>query len=213
MKQIEEHLNAEQLKIWDSLDNPYKIQAFLDQIPYSTDDFNRCPLRVMQDQYANCFDGALLAAAALRRLGFPPLILDMLPEPDTDDDHILAIYKVNGCYGAVAKSNFACLRFREPVYRSLRELVISYFDWFYNSSGQKTLRAYNRPLHLAAFDRFEWVTNDECVSLIEQRLYQLKPIPIISVEMAQHLYPMDDLTYRAGMLGVNPEGLYTPSKT
>ncbi len=111
------------------LDSPAAIQAFLDGLPYSADPFYRCPASVLRDGKAHCFDGALFAAAALRRLGFPPAIVDMLPE--RDDDHILAIYKVDGHWGAIAKSNFVGLRFREAVYASLRELVMSYFEVFW----------------------------------------------------------------------------------
>jgi hypothetical protein len=130
------------------LDSPAAIQAFLDDIPYSTDDFYRCPLRVLRERTAHCFDGALFGAAALRRLGYPPLILDMLAE--RDDEHLLALYRVDSHWGAVAKSNFAGLRFREPVYRSLRELVMSYFEDYFNADGEKTLRGYTVPLDLSA---------------------------------------------------------------
>jgi len=113
------------------LTSPARIQAFLDDIAYSTDDFYRCPLRVLRERTAHCFDGAVFAAAALRRLGHPPLILDLLSN-GRDDEHLLALFKVDGHWGAVAKSNFVGLRFREPVYRSLRELAMSYFEQYYN---------------------------------------------------------------------------------
>ncbi len=192
------------------LNSPPSIQAFLDETPYSTADFNRCPLRVLQDGVANCMDGALLAAAALRRLGWPALIVDLLPEPGSDDDHILAIYTRNGCFGAVAKSNFSCLRSREPVYRSLRELVMSYFDGYYNLQGQKTLRGYTRPVRLSAFDHLNWEVSDAGIEAIERHLYTLRPIYILSPEMAAGLAPMDPLSYRSGLLGSNPDGLFKP---
>jgi hypothetical protein len=204
------HLNPDDRRVWQGLDSPKKIQIFLDQTPYSTDHFNRCPLRVLRERKANCFDGALLAAAALQSIGYPPQILDILPEPGTDDDHLLAVFKKNGRFGAVAKSNFACLRSREPVYLTLRELVMSYFDWFYNVAGQKTLRGYSRPLDLSAFDRLNWTWEDSGANAIEKHLYRLKIVPVLTSEMAKNLEPMDDLTYRAGMMGVNPDGLYKP---
>jgi hypothetical protein len=205
---LEAYLDDARRARFAGLDSPTAIQAFLDETPYSTADFNRCPLRVLQDGAANCMDGALLAAAALRRMGQPPLIVDMLPEPGSDDDHVLAIYKRNGCFGSIAKSNFSCLRSREPVYRSLRELIMSYFDVFYNLKGQKTLRGYSRPVRLSAFDRLNWEVSDAGVDAIERHLYTLRPVPVLTPEMAAGLSPMDPLSYQSGLLGSNPEGLF-----
>jgi hypothetical protein len=190
------------------LDSPAAIQAFLDDVPYSADPFYRCPARVLRDRKAHCFDGALFAAAALRPLGFPPLIVDMLPE--RDDDHILAIYKVEGFWGAVAKSNFVGLRFREPVYASLRELVMSYFDVFYNVDREKTLRGYTVPLSLKPFDRRRWTTRDEPLEDIAARLDEIRKISVVTPAMVARLSLMDPRSYEAGMLGTLPEGLYKP---
>ncbi|MCU0644839.1 MAG: hypothetical protein MUC94_11320, partial [bacterium] len=108
-------------KLLSELSTPNKIQLFLDELTYSADEFYRCPRRVLHDRKAHCFDGALFAAAALHFIGYPPLILDLVPN-DRDDDHLLALFKMNGHWGALAKSNFVGLRFREPIYRNLREL-------------------------------------------------------------------------------------------
>lgn len=196
------------LRLFSDLTTPEAIQAYLDSLPYIGEDLNRSPLRVIRDGQCHCLDGALLAALALRQLGHPARILDLIPEPDTDDDHVLAIFQVAGCYGAVAKSNFVGLRYREPVYRTLRELVMSYFDVFYNVDGLKTLRAYTRPLNLAAYDRYEWQTSEAGVEKIVERLYRLKPIPVIEPDRAAGLSRMDKRSYEAGMLGLNFEGLY-----
>jgi len=190
------------------LDSPAAIQAFLDGIPYSSDPFYRSPARVLRDSRAHCFDGALFAAAALRSLGFPPLIVDMLAEGD--DDHILAIYKVEGFWGAIAKSNFVGLRFREPVYASLRELVMSYFEVFYNVDREKTLRGYTVPLNLKPFDRQLWMTRDEPLEAIAARLDEIRKISVVTPAMVARLSPMDPRSYEAGMLGTLPEGLYKP---
>ena len=101
-------------------------------------------------------EGALLAAAALRVQGFPPLLLDL--EAVRDDDHVLAVFKQHGHWGAIAKSNYSGLRFREPVYCNLRELAMSYFEHYYNLEAEKTLRAYSRPVNLGRFDRIGWMT-------------------------------------------------------
>lgn len=207
---LENYLNEEGLQLLHSLDHPNKIQAFLDSIPYSAEDRNRCPLNVLDDRQAHCLDGALFAAAALRRLGDPPLLVDMYPDPGMDDDHVLAIFRRHGRLGAIAKSNFVGLRYREPVYRSLRELVMSYFDDFFNINGVKTLRYYTRPLKLSAFDRLDWLVSDVGADAIERRLLQLRRIPLMSPEAAANLAPVDALSYKAGMLNVDYAGLYKP---
>ena len=127
---IETQLTSSERKVLDGLNSPIKIQSFLDTIPYSEDEFYRCPLRVLRERKAHCFDGALFAAMALRRIGYPPLILELIPN-GRDDDHILALFKHHDHWGAVAQSNFTGLRFREPIYRSLRELVMSYFEDYF----------------------------------------------------------------------------------
>ena len=136
----EPHLSPEQEETLAALTSPERIQAYLDSLQYPSGPENRCPGRVMAEEKAHCLDGALFAAFALRRLGHPPLIVDLLPEPGTDDDHVLAIFRCGKGLGALAKSNFTGLRLREPVYRSLRELVMSYFDFYFNVEGVKTLR-------------------------------------------------------------------------
>jgi hypothetical protein len=209
-KALEDFLDKEQKSLLAGLSSPAKIQAFLNDTPYSASDENRCPLRVIQDRLAHCLDGGLFAAAALRRLGYSPLIVDLLPEPKLDDDHVLAIFNQHGHYGAVAKSNFSGLRFREPVFRSLRELVMSYFEDFFNVDGLKTLRGYTRPLHLATYDRMDWEVNDRAADAVEKRLKKLRRIPVLADGMAGELSPTDALSYQAGMLGTNPAGLYKP---
>ena len=92
LRKFEEYLDQSQRKLFARLDSPSRIQAFLDETPYSAENANRCPVRVFQDRLAHCLDGALFAAVALRRIGYPPLIVDLLPEPGLDDDHVLAIY-------------------------------------------------------------------------------------------------------------------------
>ncbi len=201
-------LPGELISLLVELDTPYAIQTYLDGLPYVGEELNRSPLRVIRDQQCHCLDGGLLAALALRQLGFSARIIDLIPAPNVDDDHVLAIFEVNGCYGAVAKSNFVGLRYREPVYRSLRELVMTYFDVFYNVTGQKTLRAYTRPLNLAAYDRFDWQTSEAGVEKVVKRLYSLKPVGVITSNQIEELSLMDKRSYEAGMLGLNYEGLY-----
>jgi len=186
-----------------------KIQDFLDGFPYSLETIYRCPLRVLRDRVAHCYDGALFGAAALRCLGYPPLILNM-PAILHDDDHLLALYKRDGRWGAVAKSNFVGLRFREPIYVTLHELVMSYFEQFYNVERKKTLRSYTVPLNLKAFDKLNWMTSDAPLERIGARLDEIRKVRLLTRRMIANLSLVDERSYQAGLLGANKEGLYKP---
>src|SRR4029077_6260048 len=137
-----------------ALKTPVGVQRFLDSLPYHLADTAWSPRKVLQTKTAHCLEGAIFAAAALRVLGFPPLLWDL--EAVNDTDHVLAIFKVRGCGGAVAKSNFSGCRYREPVYRTLRELAMSYFNIYFNLRGERTLRRYSQPVYLTRFDDRNW---------------------------------------------------------
>ena len=205
---LEESLSSENRKLFKTLMTPVQIQAFLDSIPYSPEDANRCPRRVLEDRQAHCLDGGLFAAAALRRLGFKPVIIDLLPTPGRDDDHVLAIFKQNGGLGAIAKSNYVGLRYREPVYRSIRELVISYFEAFFNSLGEKTLRAYTVAFDLSKLDHLNWETNDQAADVIEERLKHLRFTTLITPAMEKSLAMVDNRFYDGNTLGIDLKGVY-----
>ena len=204
-------LTSQERQAISRLTTPAKIQAFLDDIPYSSEERYRSPLTVLRERCGHCFDGALFAAALLRRLGHAPRILDMLPNT-RDDDHVLALFQREGYWGALAKSNFAGLRFREPVYRTLRELVLSYFESYYNIAGEKTLRGYTVPLNLAAYDKIHWMTSDDRLDDIGVRLGTLRTVKLLTPRMVAALNRVDQRRYQAGMLGVNEAGLYKPPK-
>jgi hypothetical protein len=208
MNPFDKIFTTDELALFSTLDAPKKIQAFLDGIPYSEEEIYRCPRQVIRDHKAHCFDGALFAAAALRYIGFPPLVLDILPKPGSDDDHMLALYKVEGHWGAIAKSNFVGLRYREPIFRSLRELVLSYFEDFFNIAGEKTMRAYTVPLNLQAYDRFNWMASDSSMDAIAHRLDKLRRYSILTPHMEAALAPVDQRFYQAGLMGANWDGLY-----
>lgn len=214
LRHFESMLTEDERRILDGLNTPTRIQEFLDAIPYPSDTRkNRSPLTVLRERTAHCLDGALFAALTLRRLGYPPLIVQLWPEPSTDDDHVLAIYRQQGHIGSVAKSNFIGLRARPPVYRGLRELVMSYFNDFYNVAGQMTLRAYTRPLNLAAYDRLGWMWADAGADAIERRLYRLTRTAVIRAEQAAGLPLVDELTLQAGLMVANREGLFKPGQS
>ena len=193
------------------LTTPRKIQSFLETIEYSEEVRYRCPLTVLRDMKGHCFDGAVFAAAMLRRIGHPPLILDIIPN-DNDDDHFLALYKVNGHWGAVAKSNYTGLRFREPIHRTVRELIISYFEVFFNAIGEKTMRAYTRPLNLKEFDRLQWEINDESLDAIGERLEEIRRFKPLTPAMIRNLSFADERSVKAGLLGAKAAGLFKAKK-
>ena len=189
-----------------ALSTPARVQEYLDRLVYRAEDEPACPRRVMREERANCYDGALFAAAALRRLGHPPALLDM--RADRDDDHVLAVFRVDGHYGAVAKSNFVGLRFREPIHRTVRELVVSYFEVYFTEDGRKTLRSYSGLLSLAQFDRLRWTFDDGPLQLISDRLDALVHRPVLTPPMERRLSPLDPRSMRGGMVGTLAEGLY-----
>lgn len=193
------------------LNSPHKIQQFLDSIPYSCDPIYRCPLQVIRDRLAHCFDGGVFGAGALRLLGHPPLIVNLIPD-SRDDEHLLALFKQNGHWGAVAKSNVVGLRFREPIFRTVRELVLSYFELYYNIEGEKTLRGYTVPLNLQNFDKKNWMTSDKCMEQIARRTDDIRRYVLLTPAMIANLSPVDERLYAAGLLGANDTGLFKPEK-
>jgi len=207
MRKLEERLSPVERRLLDGLDSPTAIQGFLNTIPYSEDKFYRCPLQLLRDRKGHCFDGALFAAMALRRLGYPALILEFIPN-ERDDDHIIALFKRNGGWGAVAQSNFTGLRFRDPVFRSLRELVMSYFADHFNSAGEMTLRGYRGPVHLQTFDRLDWMASDAGLEALADGMDRYRVLPLLTEAMAAGLALADERSVQAGLLGANPEGLY-----
>lgn len=182
---------------------PLAVQAYLDSIPYKAEELDRSPLRVLTDGQAHCLDGGIFAALALWRIGYRPLILDLVPAPGMDDDHVLAIFQVDGLWGTLAKSNYPNLRYREPVHRNLRELVMTYFEFYFNLKREKTLRAYTRPLDLSRFQDPSWMWDEAGVKKISKRLYRLKPIPLITEKSALHLNVSDERSYQAGTYGTD----------
>lgn len=207
---FQKSLSDEQRRMICGLDAPDRIQAFLDKIPYSAEPIYRCPLQVLRDRRAHCFDGAVLAAAMLQHIGFPALILEMLPN-SRDDDHILALYKRDGHWGAVAKSNFVGLRYREPIFRNLRELVLSYFEQYFNVEGEKTLRGYTVPLDLKVFDGINWMTRNAAMEQIAERLDKIRRFFLLTPRMTAGLSLVDERSLKAGLQGADKAGLHTPS--
>lgn len=182
-----------------NLKSPYGIQRLLDDMPYHHEHTAWSPRRVLRENTSHCFEGAVFAAAALRVLGYPPLILDT--EAIKDTDHVIAVYNVRGHWGAVAKSNFTGCRWREPVYRSLRELVMSYFNIYFNMRRERTLRTYSRPVNLSRFDRLNWMTTEKPVWFIAEHLLEIPHTRLLKPQQIKLLTRVDDRTFRAECLG------------
>jgi hypothetical protein len=182
-----------------SMKNPYGIQRFLDDVPYHLEDTAWSPRRVLAEQTAHCLEGAIFAAAALRANGYPPLLLDF--EADHDTDHVIAIFREYGCWGAVAKSNYSGCRWREPVYRTLRELALSYFNIYFNLRRERTLRRYSRPVSLKRFDSQHWMTTEKPVWFIVDHLFEIRHYPLLMKAQEKRLHRIDDRLFRAECLG------------
>jgi hypothetical protein len=180
------------------LKTPHGIQRALDLMPYHLADSAWSPRRVLRENTSHCYEGALFAAAALRVLGFPPLILDLEAEHDTD--HVIAVYRVGRHWGALAKSNYTGCRYREPVYRSLRELAMSYFDTYFNLRAERTLRTFSRPVDLKRFDSMQWMTSEGPVWFVAEYLLTISHYPLISAAQAKRLHRLDGRSFRAGCL-------------
>lgn len=186
------------LRAWRT---PAGIQRALDRMPYHLAGTAWSPRRVLRESTAHCLEGAVFAAAALRVLGFPPLVLDL--EAVQDTDHVLAVYRIRGRWGAIAKSNFSGLGYREPVYRTIRELVMSYFEGYINLRGERTLRAHSPPVNLARFDRAHpgWMTADAPVWWVAEHLVGVRHHPLLTPAMVRALTRVDRRSLDAGLVG------------
>ncbi len=182
------------------LSPPWRIQRFLDDLAYDVAGSGcRSPRRVLRERRVQCMDGALFAAAALRLQGARPLILDL--EGDRDTDHVLAVFKQHGCWGAIARSNFSGLRYREPVFRTIRDLALSYVESYFNLRREKTLRRYSQPVDLARFDRRGWMTAEENLWYIPEHLCVIPHKRLLTPAMERSLATVDRRVFEAGLVG------------
>jgi hypothetical protein len=192
-------LAARDLRTLRSLNSPVKIQRFLDALTYQYADTAWSPQRALRERKGHCLEGALIAASAFRLNGHPPLLMDL--EAVRDDDHVIALYRERGLWGGVAKSNYAGLRFRAPVYRTLRELALSYFEHYYNLRGERTLRSYSVAVNLARLDSQNWMTSEEDVWCVPELLIAARHFPLFSDKVARSLPRLDRRSFEAGQHG------------
>jgi hypothetical protein len=213
--EFESRLPANLRSKFNSLRRPIDIQRYLDSIRYIGEERDRCPLDVMKDEQCHCLDGGLFAALAFRRMKEPGLLIDLVPAKDSkgqklDDDHVLALFRRQGLWGAVAKSNFPWLRYREPVYRTVRELVMSYFEVYYSVDGIKALRGYTRPMDISRYDVLNYACEERGAGLLYKKFYSRRPIALIPPKTERLLEPVDQRAYDSGILGVNWDWVYRP---
>ncbi len=204
MTEFQSRLPKDLRKKFLSLDTPFAIQQYLDSLVYRGEERDRSPLNVMLDGQSHCLDGGFLAALALWRIGFKPLLIDIVPDPGADDDHVLALYRVEGRWGALAKTNYVFLGFREPVYKNLHELVMTYFEHYVSIHQLKVLRGYTRPLDASSYTHLNWAWDEAGANqLYHQHFYGRKTIPLITKSMAKRLSPVTDRVYTAETLHTN----------
>jgi hypothetical protein len=198
-------LTAAEFRILERLDSPQKIQGFVNAIPANFEpdgDTVHSVREVLRRRRAHCIEGAMVAACAFWVHGEPPLVVDL--KAVQDYDHVIAVFRRNGCWGAISKTNHVPLRYRDPVYRSLRELVMSYFHEYANGRGQKTLRTYSPAFDLRMLDPASWVTNGKNCFEVAERLDGLRHLPLIAKRQERLLRTRDRMERRAQRLREHP---------
>ncbi len=200
--------SAEENDFLRKFKRPYDIQLYLNELTYDAIPGTGSPRVVMRERKANCFEGALFAAAALRFLGHKPVVLDIMAQ--LDDDHVIALFKKDGRFGAVTKSNTTVLRYREPVYQSVRELAMSYFDMYFNVKGKKSMRSYSNPVDLSRFDAQDWMTTEANLDFIGDYLTRVKHHSVLTRAQLRNLSPVDTDLVKVCFAGSVEEGLFDP---
>lgn len=186
------------------LSSPRRIQDFLETLRYSHDrgdDRLRSPRAVLRERTAHCIEGALVAAAALWVNGQKPLLLDLRSVPD-DLDHVVALFRLHGCWGGISKTNHAVLRYREPVYRTVRELAMSYFHEYFLDDGRKTMRDYSLPFDVSRLGE-GWVTAADDLWYVAEVLDGSPHRQVLAAAQRRGLRPADPVEIRAGKLVVH----------
>jgi len=195
-------LSPAELKILKRLNTPIKIQDFLDTLPTNFEHGGETcfsPRKVLRERKAHCMEGAMLAALALRVHGHKPWVLD-LKVASSEDDHVVTPFTIKGYWGAISKTNHVLVRYRDPIYRTLRELVMSYFHEYTDTKGKKVLRWYSKPLDLSRFDSQGWMTSEEDVFYIPQYLDTIRHYPLITKSQDKLLRPADRMELKIGAM-------------
>ena len=201
-------LSQAELRVLERLDTPSKIQDFVNSLKRNFElEGETClsPRTVLRTRHAHCVEGALLAAVALRLHGRKALAVEMVATED-DDSHMLAVFKERGYWGAITQTNHAVLRYREPVYRNIRELVMSFFhEYFLNENGAKTLRSYTRPIDLSIFDKRGWVTAEDDIWYVPEYIEEVHHYDLLEPWQVRNLRAAEPVEIQAGSILVEPE--------
>jgi hypothetical protein len=203
-------LSEEEKRMFSRLNTYLKIQDFLDKIDYNLEEKGNTyysPRLVLRHRKANCFEGAVFAAACLYYNGQPPMLGQLIGNHRKDDDHVVGLYKVDGLWGTLSKSKYPGLGFREPIFRSMRELALSYFENYFSYEGEKSLVGYTRPVDLRIFDRRRWVTDEKDVEYIADHLVKSRTVRLLSRTAERRLRPVTPLMKEAGEIWVNKKGV------
>lgn len=200
MRQPPFGLNHHEYGLLRALRRPQDVQDFLEMLPFNfctKEDTCFSPRTVLKRGTAHCMEGAMLAALALRLQGRTPLLVDLTAAPH-DDDHVIAVFLEGNHWGALSKTNHGVLRYREPIYRDVHELVMSYFHEYFDSSGKKTLRSFAGPINLSRFDRRGWMTATDDVWYIPEYLTDVRHTPLLTPTQRRKLRTADPVEIRAG---------------
>lgn len=193
-------LTSQQRILYPKLNSPAKIQDFLNSLEMNFQDKYWSPAKVLKLGKAQCLEGALFAASVLRFHGHKPLIMDLRAKrPDVD--HIVALFTMRGYWGAISKTNHAVLRYREPIYKTLRELAVSYFhEYFDNKTGTKNLREYSIALNVSRFDSLEWETTEKPLPQVAEAVDSARHFLLLNKHQERVLRKADMLERKAGRL-------------
>ncbi len=188
-------------KLMQKLDVPAEVQDFLNRLKFNFEkkgETLKSPIMVLRTKNAHCLEGAILGAYILSLHNFPPLLLH-LQAMEEDYDHVIAPFRANSLWGALSKTNHAVLRYREPVYKNIHELVMSYFHEYFLDNGVKTLRKYSKPLNLNMFDR-GWETTEKDLWEIDKMLDKIEHYNIIPKSHIKKLRKADKIEIKAGKI-------------
>lgn len=196
--------SKDEISFFRKLNTPARIQDYLNSISFNFEKKGQTcfsPREVINNKTAHCAEGAIFAAAVLEFHGHKPLIMDLRSTTKPYDfDHVLAVFKIDGCFGAISKTNHAVLRYREPVYKTIRELVMSYFHEYFLDSGKKTLREHSDLLDLNKFNKLNWRTTGENLFDLVEYLDDIKHYKILTPKQVKNLRLADEVEIEAGKI-------------
>lgn len=199
MHSIFQQLTENERTLFQKLNSPQKIQDFVNSLEMNFEDNYQSPRRVLQSGKAQCLEGAMLAAAILWSNGEKPLLLDLQADK-SDVDHVVALFKGNGHWGAISKTNHAVLRYREPIYKTVRELAMSYFHEYFDNKGKKNMRTYSQPFDLSTYDDGAWVFTKKSLHKLAADLDNFKHYSILTPKMKKGIRRADKIEITAGKI-------------